>query len=949
MTDPKTHNTGKPSDLRKLAEQKAAQSQKNTKLLSHEEIQKVLHEIRVHQIELEMQNEELRTSQSELAASQERYFDLYNLAPVSYFTTSEQGLILEANLTAITLLGTIRGSMVKRPFSQFILKEDHDIYYLHRSQLFESNEPQSFDLRMLKKDGTIFWAHLDTTTAETEDGAPVCRIVISDITDRKKTEEAIRKSDARFFMLFNGGIDAMSIHRIGKDGTPTNFIQVNDVLCEHLGYTRDEMLRLSPRDIDHSDIPDIVEKLFDNKKLLFESELISKDGQRIPVEISSLLFQMDGSPAILSISRDITKRKCAEKALLEATSRLTLATKAGGVGIWDYDIVNNILVWDEQMYRLYGIPPERFSGAYEAWQAMIFLEDRQRADEEGHLALRGEKEYNTEFRVLWPDGSIHNIRALAVVQRDATGHPLRMIGTNWDITAQKKTEAALLESEAHLHKVNLQLETAKEAAETANRFKSLFLANMSHEIRTPLNTILGFSQVLSRDSSLSPMQAEHVRIIARSGKHLLQLINNVLDMSRIEAGQITLNPVTFCLYDFLDDLEMMFRPLIENKGLQLLVNRDGSVPHYMLADDVKIRQVLLNLIGNAIKFTETGVITVRVYTETLEGQAPSTSSLRQSSGQAGQVAENSRKMGLVIEVEDSGTGIAEEDMKQIFDVFFQTESGVKAGGSGLGLPISHNLVKTMGGTFSVTSQLGKGSCFRLMVPLELPAAVAKSRKLKTRSVVGLQPDTGQIRVLVVDDTDDNRTLLRVLLEPLGFEVMEACNGAEAIEIFERNSPQLILMDMLMPVMDGYEAVRRLRSTEAGRAAIIIAVTTLAFDNSRELVLASGVDECVSKPFQSDELIEMLGNRLGLSYIYSCAPDALPAQSGSRDSVSALPEDIIRGMRQAVAEGDVAKLTALIAKVEKVDAQAALALRALADQYDYGKLSKWLQETGDDNG
>jgi PAS domain S-box-containing protein len=321
------------SELRIRAEQKAAQSPENIDALLPDEVKRILHELRVHQIELEMQNEELRTSQVELESARARYFDLYNLAPVGYFTISEQGLILEANLTAAVMLDVHLGALLGRPFSQFILKTDQDIYYLHRKQLLESGEMRAFELRILKQDGSSFWAQLDTTVTEIDDGASVIRVVISDISERKLEEEKIKRT----------------------------------------------------------------------------------------------------------------------------ATRLSLATHAGGVGIWDYDPVNKRFVWDEQMFRLYGTASDKFSGAYDDWQEGVHPEDRRRGDDEIRLALSGEKEFNTEFRVLWPDGAVRNIRAQAIVQRDAAGQPVHMIGINWDITVQKQAEAVLNSSKT---KLELALQSA---------------------------------------------------------------------------------------------------------------------------------------------------------------------------------------------------------------------------------------------------------------------------------------------------------------------------------------------------------------------------------------------------------------------------------------------------------------------------------------------------------
>jgi PAS domain S-box-containing protein len=459
---------------------------------------------------------------------------------------------------------------------------------------------------------------------------------------------------------------------------------------------------------------------------------------------------------------------------------------------------------------------------------------------------------------------------------------------------------------------------AREAAEEASRAKSGFVANMSHEIRTPLNAILGFTQVLERDPFLTPQQAEHVRTISRSGTHLLHLINDILDMSRIEAGRVLVRKAPFCLHDLLDDLALMFRSRAHAKGLQLLEERDRSVPRSVVADEGKLRQVFINLLGNAVKFTQEGGIAVRVRAE------------------AGQ--DQPGLIRLIAEVEDSGPGISPEDLEHIFDAFGQAEAGLKAGGTGLGLAISRRFVEMMGGTLGVVSVPGKGSCFRFDVLVEPSEDLAEREKPVLRRVIGLEPGSGPWRILVVDDIATNRALLVELLRPLGFQVREAGDGAEALEAFTRWSPHAILMDMRMPVMDGYEATRRIRASESGVRTPIIAVTASAFDDLRDQVMAVGVDRYLRKPFRSDELLEALEECLGLRYVYEGVHSShLP--SLPEGSLAALPQDLLLAMRQAVVEGDMGRLAELLGRV--ADPELVGPLQALADRYEYERLLELL--------
>lgn len=743
-------------------------------------------------------------------------------------------------------------------------------------------------------------------------------LAMEDVTARKRAEEALLEAGALQSAIFNSA----NFSSIATD--EKGVIQIFNVGAERmLGYTGPEVMnKITPADI--SDPQEVIArakalsaelgttitpgfealvfKAARGIEDIYELTYIRKDGSRFPavVSVTALRNDQGGIIGYLLIGTDNTARKQVEaermlldqrvrdqqfytRSLIESNIDALIATDPRG-------IITDV---NKQMEALTGCTRDELIGA----PFKDYFTNPERAEAGIKLVLGEGKVTDYELTARARDGKETVVSYNATTFHDRDRKLQGVFAAARDVTERKRYEQSL---------------------QQANRAKSVFLANMSHEIRTPMNAILGFSQLMQRDQGLSPRQCQYLGTINRSGEHLLALINDILEMSKIEAGRTTLNLSTFDLLVLLKDLEMMFRVRTDEKRLSFSVKIVDGVPQYIVTDINKLRQVFINVLGNAVKFTEQGGIDVRVRVD--------------DDAVTGHF--------LHVEIEDTGPGISADDQEKLFRHFEQTKTGQQAGtGTGLGLAISREFVRLMGGDITVSSQVGKGSVFMIHLALKEGDAEAVQSKEIPRHVLSLKPGQPICRVLIADDIEDNRQLLADLLTPVGFEIRLATNGAEAVHEFEIWQPHLILMDFRMPVMDGHEAIHRIRAMVRGKEPKIIAVTASAMDENRQQLMEIGADDFLSKPFSEVELFQKIHTHVGVDYVYEDIPSTAEEVTVdlTTESLADWPPDLIDPMRDAVITADLDRLLARIHDLESRDPHIARGLRRLAEGFHYERL------------
>ncbi|MCC9000115.1 MAG: response regulator [Candidatus Contendobacter sp.] len=505
--------------------------------------------------------------------------------------------------------------------------------------------------------------------------------------------------------------------------------------------------------------------------------------------------------------------------------------------------------------------------------------------------------------------------------------PFIQVTADWIAMAVFIVNGMLMSTVAEaMLRANARAKRAQEQAEASNKAKSAFLANMSHELRTPLNAILGFSNLMRQSAGLSDDQRQTLDLINRSGEHLLSLINDVLDMAKVEAGRISVDNAPFNLWELTQDVIDLNRVRAEEKGLQLLLDQPADLPRLVDGDAAKLRQSLINLIGNAIKYTAQGQVMLHVSTRP---------------------DDDPQRLWLILVVEDTGVGIAAPDQARIFEPFVQLSQYTLQKGTGLGLTITRRYIELIGGSITVDSVPGQGSRFRMEIPIRrVDAALIDTVSRRPARVIGLASGQPEFRILIVEDQEENWLLLQRLLEEVGFTVRVAENGLLGVEAFQAWRPHFIWMDVRMPVMDGLEAARRIRTLEGGSTVKIAALTASVFKEERDRIMTAGMDDFIRKPYQIQEIFDCLTRHLSVRFLHE-EPEANADVSGptadrSLEALAGLPEELRQSLRDALAHLDGVQLAAVISRIAEQNPALGDALKYHSNQLAYTTILRSLK-------
>ncbi|TVR09777.1 MAG: PAS domain S-box protein [Phormidium sp. GEM2.Bin31] len=884
--------------------------------------------------------ETLRQSEQQLAKLIDNLNDLI-------FIADRDGTFNYVSHNFELIMGYPKNELLNQPFSQFIHPDDLAICIEVFEKALRGENSRGTEYRVLHKDGNYYWHSGNGSPLTNENGDIVgCLGVGRYVHEKKQAETALRQKEIHLELALQGS----------QTGTWDWNLKTQEIVFDEKqwkaflgGCDEPKASRLITQPLSewqdriHPDDQAQVNQAI-LAHLAGETELFSHE-YRVRCQNNSYKWMFAqgkvvewdeaGQPQrFMGIYQDVSQRKANEIALTELSQQLKKAQEVANLGYWSFDLASEKITWSQEVFNIFGITPDQGEPTYAEHLKQYHPEDLPQILEHIEAAHRGiSQQY--DFRLVRPKGEIRYCHTRLEVEVH-NGKATRLFGTVMDITERKQQEVII--------------QQALSAADTANRAKSQFLANMSHELRTPLNAILGFTDMMSHDPEIPTEQQGYLNIIHQSGEHLLQIINDILEISKIEAGKVELNPVPFNFAQLLQSLEYLFRTQIDKKGINLTIISDTGLPKFIKTDELKLRQTLINLISNGIKFTQKGEVRLQVRPKDLQSQTSPDSS--------------SGSLSIEFTIADTGPGIAPEELSQLFEAFSQTETGkASKQGTGLGLAISRKFIQMMGGDIHVSSTLGAGTVFTFDIQAQPVQLKTTSVSTPPPRIIHLSPETEPPRILIVDDIEESRLLLRSLLRNVGFHIQEARQGEEALNLWETWQPQLILMDLQMPVLDGYEATRQLRQREATdrsgtsyppRRTPIIALTANLFAQEQQAATFAGCDRLIAKPFSEQELLKTIGTYLNLQYLYEnkivydrgeCAKTSFG--ESPLEGLAQMPKSWLMELQQYTKLGSDDLIFSLIARSLREDcpAEQSLAERILqlTRNFQFARLNELIDE------
>ncbi|MEG5159269.1 PAS domain S-box protein [Microcoleus sp. AT3-A2] len=845
-----------------------------------------------------------------LRNSEEQFRHAFEDASIGMAIVSLDGHWIKVNPALCQILGYSSEELLALSFQDITHPDDLDADLSYAHQLLAGTiSTYQLEKRYFHKQGHIIWIILNGSLVQDAQRNPLHFISqIQEITAQKEAQKTLELQS----VIMNNMAEGVCLIK----ASDLMIVYTNPTFDAMFGYTEGELAGQALGVLNYVDtnftpdvtVLDIVTQIEQTGEAKYEVHNRKKDGTLFWCRVHTSKFEHpEYGTVYVAVQEDATELKLAEQALQATTNRLNFLLNYSPVVIFSSKPAGDYgaTFISENIKDIWGYETSEFLEDSKFWVNHLHPDDLGTVVH-GLANLFINDLYFQEYRFRRSDGVYRWMLAQFRLIQDHSGTPVEILGYLIDISDRKQAE--------------LEFHQANEA----NQAKTVFLANISHELRTPLNSILGFTQLMSYEKNLTPSLQERLQIVNRSGRHLLDLINDILDLSKIESGRMTLNPSDFGLTNLLTSIEEMFQAKVQSKELQLIFELDPDIPQFVHSDGKKLYQVLVNLLSNAIKFTNQGSVTLRVRA----AQRDKTS------------------CHLSFEVEDTGVGIAPTEIESLFKVFVQAEAGKNLSqGSGLGLAISQKLVKLMGGQIRVKSTLHRGSTFSFKIGVQLPQAESLPPESINQRVINLAPGQPTYRILIVEDLGENRRLLVEILISVGFEVREAKQGVEALSLWESWRPHLILMDLQMPIVDGYTATKYIRERPQSQETVIIALTASIFEEEREKVLMAGFNDFISKPFQQRDIFDKLAKYLGVKYIYEVVgqtPQKLLVETVSVADLSMMPPQWLEQMYHAAYYLDTEVMNELIVQIPESKASLSKALTNYINNFNSDRIMELIR-------